>query len=141
MSRRVLGIVGKSLVFLAPVIFVGIAMVFLLRAEQQQTKRQEENLRAAGRLEPDTDPRAPRVVGLTVDQMYKKLDPIGAQPDLMDPEGRRLPNVSGKWRICTQEPPPGKLIFESYDGTHHMQLRVAKRMRDCGDATAAAFGR
>ena len=137
---RVLRFVGKALVFLAPLIFVGVVMLWLLHEDAQQTARQEENLRAAGRLQEDVDPRAPRVVGLTIDQMYKKLDPIGAQPDLMDPEGRRLPRVSGKWRICTQEPPPGELIVESYDGTHHMQLRVAKRLSDCGP-TAAAFGR
>ena len=136
-----LSIVGKVLVFLAPLIFVGVVTVWLLREEAQQTARQEENLRAAGRLGPDVDPRAPRLVGLTVEQMYRKLDAIGAQPDLMDPEGKRLPNVSEKWRICTQEPPPGNLIFESYDGTHHMQLRVAERMRDCGPPPTRSFTR
>ena len=126
MSRRVLGIVGKSLVFLTPVILVGVAALVLTRADEAKTERQIENLRAAGRLQPE-NPRAPRLVGLTIAQSYPKLNAVGAQPDWTTPEGRRLPNVSPKWVVCTQVPAPGRLIPESSDGTHHVVAGVAKR--------------
>ena len=107
-------------------ILVGVAALLLMRAEESQTERQEENLRAAGRIEPE-NPRAPRLVGLTIAQSYPKLDAVGAQPDWTTPGGRRLPNVSPKWVVCNQLPQPGRLIPESSDGTHHVVAGVAKR--------------